>query len=251
MLGERACSSTDLTFESFALAEDYHREPLFSIDVSNRTSSSFTALISWNDSSVNVSELRILPENCSLHASTPTEQMGSNTSTSMRVECNTIEESAGRNWSFSVIREQNGSIVSISNFTVTLPPLPLDSTTKIVVTIDENLTSASIHVPQCWRIANERFLAFRCNTSDATAQQSLGGNCSWICSNLNAGLNSTGQFVRLSIPIIDKVDRQEGDFPEATLDVPIKTSSEIHSLDTWIELCPFRSQPNFSIGLSH
>jgi len=166
----------------------------------------FTALISCNCSSINSSELFIfinetLANNCFIN-----ENLNNNT---INVTCVSIENNAGRNWTFTLVRMNFQN----ETFTITLEPLSLNLSTNITIEINDNQTSALIFIPNCLNISDPSYLIFRCNNSDLL-NNTLSDNCTYICYDLQPGSSYNSSLVRLSIPIVDKNDEM---FQEETL----------------------------------
>jgi hypothetical protein len=178
------------------------------INVTKRTSTMFTALITYNCSLINRSYLLVYNEtldNCSV-----TESSVGTENDTVNVTCDNIKNSAGRNLGFGLIRNQSSQIIKNETFTITLEPLSIN-TTSINITI-ENLT-ATIFVPNCGEIADPNYLVFRCNSSD-TSNSTLFLNCTLTCSDLEPGSVYNVSLVRLSIPKTDKTDGNDTNFPE-------------------------------------
>lgn len=177
----------------------------------------FTALITYNCSNIDASKLLIYNEtsnSCSL-----SDSLTSPGNSTVNVTCNNIENNAGRNWTFVLGGKENSQIIINESFTITLKPLPLNTSTKIIIQVHEDLTSASISVLNCTNIAEPEYLVIRCNSSD-TSNSTLSSNCTFTCSNLLPGSIYNASLVRLPIPIADKRDGNETTFPEDTLDQP-------------------------------
>jgi hypothetical protein len=175
----------------------------------------FRALINYNCSSINASELFIfvnetLSNNCYIN-----EEFCDNiTNTTINVECHSIENNAGRNWTFTIgqINFIN-KIIFNETFIITLEPLSLDISTNITIEIYDDLTFAFILIFNCLDIINPEYLIFRCNNSDLS-NNTLSNNCTYTCFYLQPGQIYNVSLVRLSIPIIDKNEER---FDEQTL----------------------------------
>ena len=158
----------------------------------------FTALITYNCSLINPPELLGYNEtspNCSV---TMLENDSKNDT--INVTCDKIEDFAGRNWVFSLSRNFSSQIIENETFAVTLEPIPL-SEISINESKIENFT-AIFSIPNCTKIADSRYLVFRCNSSDES--NNTLSNCTFTCSDLVPGSAATASLVRLAIPIEDK-----------------------------------------------
>jgi hypothetical protein len=184
------------------LAEICNPDKSNGIKVIDRTSSSFTALISYNCSLINPSELVIfvnetLAQNCYTN-----EDIFNNHIINMT--CDSIENNAGRNWSFTIgRRDSRDQIILNATFTITLTPLSLTTSTNITVDIDNDVKLAEIFISNCLDISDLEFLIFRCNSSDLS-NNTLSDNCTYTCSNLESGSIYHASLIRLPIPIADE-----------------------------------------------
>ncbi len=169
------------------------------IKVIDRTSSSFTAVISYNCSSINSSELVIFVNETFAHNCYINEDIFTINNNTFNITCDTIENNAGRNWTFTIGQKN----ILNETFTITLTPLSLDTSTNITVDIDDDITSADIFIPNCLDITDPEFLIFRCHSSDLL-NNTLSDNCTYTCSNLEPGSIYHASLIRLPIPIVDE-----------------------------------------------
>jgi len=171
----------------------------------------FTALITYNCSLINLPYLLVYNktvDNCSR-----TESSVGIENNTVNVTCDNIINYAGRNLAFSLIRNESSQIIKNETFTITLEPLSIN-TMSINRTI-ENLTATFV-VPNCEKIADLKYLVFRCNSSDMS-NSTLSSTCTFTCSNLEPGSFYNASLVRLPIPIMDKTDGNDTNFPEQSL----------------------------------
>jgi hypothetical protein len=171
--------------------------------VTDRTSDMFIANLTYNCSFINSSLLTVFHDgqehNCN---ATEYFQDATDDSTVILI-CRDIKRHAGRNWSFDLSRTLLDDKSTINEtFTITLEPQPLPTSTEINVAVDENLTSASIFIPDCEEIAAPADLKVRCNISDTLAV-SLSTNCTHICNDLKPGSDNIALLIRSPIKIAD------------------------------------------------
>ncbi|CAF0988795.1 unnamed protein product [Rotaria sordida] len=214
-------TTIESTFLTVTHIETYTTSPLKTCDfnrsndivVKNRTSSMFTALITYNNcSSINSSELFVFVSESVVENCFVTEDIPHNMDdTIINVTCENIMNKAGRDWTFNIgSKFFHNQIIFNEIFIVTLEPLSLNTSTYIDVMIDKNLTSALIFIPNCADISDIEYLIFRCSDSNGT----LSENCTYTCSNIQFGSIYNLSLVRLPIPIADE---DKNFFPEENL----------------------------------
>ncbi|CAF4983536.1 unnamed protein product, partial [Rotaria sp. Silwood1] len=171
------------------------------INVTYRTSSMFTAIITYDCPSMNLSSLEIhnkTPANCS-----HTEGFSNDDSTSnVKVTCHSIENKAGRNFEFVLSQHERNQFINTTTFIVTLAPLFLNISANITITVDTNLTSALISVSDCEEIAEPDKLMFECDSSNEL-NGSRSTNCTYICVGVQPGSFYQASLIRLNITQID------------------------------------------------
>lgn len=178
---------------------------LNNINIINRTSTMFTGYISYNCSSINSSELFVfvnetLIETCYINNDLFEYNL-------INITCNQIENYAGRNWIFTIKQINNYSqIIFNQTFIITLKPISLQFLTNISIEFNNNLTLASIFIPNCWQISNLEYLIIHCNNFDIL-NESISDNCLFICSNIQPGSIYQSLLIRLPIPIIDQINK--------------------------------------------
>ncbi|CAF3021147.1 unnamed protein product [Rotaria sp. Silwood2] len=182
------------------------------INVTERTSSMFTALITYDCSFMNVSDLKV-DSNTSANCSTNQSLSNDNSSSEVNVTCHNIENKAGRNFEFTLSQNNSNQFINTTTFNVTLKPLPLNTWADITITVDTNLTSASISILNCEKIAEQEKFMFACDSSNKSSMSSL-INCSHKCVNLLPGSSYEASLIRLPITIDDKKDDT---FPEENI----------------------------------
>jgi hypothetical protein len=172
------------------------------VNITDRTSFSFTAFITYNCSSTDRYYLTVIfNETESACYSYP--MYFSNFKTFI-IECHYIPNNAGRNWTFSIVDNTfSYPVILNETVTVTLIPLSLTTSTNITIDIDDHFTSADIFIPNCLDITDPKYLIFRCNSSDLS-NNTLSDNCTYICSNLELGSIYHASLIRLPIPIVDE-----------------------------------------------
>ncbi len=190
----------------FVLAEICSPDISNGINVINRTSTMFIALINYNCSSINSSELFVFVNEISVNNCYINEEISDNINNStINVRCHSIQNNAGRNWTFTLGGKNfHNRIILNSTFVITLEPLSLNISTNISIEINDNLRSASVFIPNCLNISDPEYVIFRCNSSDLS-NNTLEENCTYTCFHLEPGSISNASLVRLSIPIVDKI----------------------------------------------
>ncbi|CAF1619904.1 unnamed protein product, partial [Adineta ricciae] len=168
------------------------------IDVITRTSSMFEALITYNCSSIDSSQLFVSSNGTEIDGCHITDSYNE----TVFLSCTNISNHAGRNWSFSIV-STTPSILN-ETFAITFTPLYLQNSTNISIIIDSSLTSALISIPNCEEIVDLQYLRFQCDKNNSTsALIPLPIDCEITCSNLIPGSIYKGSLIRLSMPIAD------------------------------------------------
>jgi hypothetical protein len=116
----------------------------------------------------------------------------------VKLTCNNIMNSAGRNWAFT-FGSKHGFNQTIENhtFIITFQPFPLKNLPNFGVTLNEELTSASIFIPHCNQIAETKYLIFHCQADD-NEPRSISDNCTSTCS---VKSNSTYDMLLIRSPV--------------------------------------------------
>lgn len=180
--------------------------------VSNRTSSSFSASISYNCTATQLNNLTIY-NNASANCFVLNSDKPKNMFSIVNVQCDAIKNNAGRDFTF--VLDKNGSSEFIANqtFIITLAPLPLDDSIDIKIIPNVTLELASIRIPNCQAIANPIYLRFSCDISNESNRSTL-ENCAHTCKDLEPGSFYNGSLIRLPIPIYDN---QSATFQEESI----------------------------------
>ncbi len=178
------------------------------INVTNRTSEMFTALINYNCSLIDLPE--ILTYNGTSDHCSVTISASDTENRTIDVTCNDIVNYAGRNWVFDLIGNSSSQIVQNETFIITLEPLPLNED-SFNITVNEDFT-ATVVVPGCEKIADLKYLIFLCNSSDML-NRTFSSNCTITCPDLTPGSINDAWLIRLPIPIADQAI-ENGTFPE-------------------------------------
>ncbi|CAF0856706.1 unnamed protein product [Adineta steineri] len=94
--------------------------------------------------------------------------------TKLEITCNLITGYAGKDWKF-VLGSKSGVNPTIGNetFIITLDPLLLTKLPSFDITLDEEITSASIFIPDCSHISETKYLNFQCSSDDDEKNQLL------------------------------------------------------------------------------
>ncbi|CAF0928149.1 unnamed protein product [Rotaria sordida] len=185
------------------------------INVTYRTSSMFTGHVTYNCSTMNISDLIIYtntPANCSV--------LECSSNNEINIKCHSIENKAGRDFEFILGMHENNQSIINKTFIVTLKPLLLNTSANINITVHENLTSASILVSNCEKIAEPDKLTFKCDSSNQSSESSL-INCTHTCVDLQPGSVYEASLILSPIKISDK---ENDTFPN-------DTKTEIYRID--------------------
>ncbi|CAF3624077.1 unnamed protein product [Rotaria sordida] len=185
------------------------------INVTYRTSSMFTGHVTYNCSTMNISDLIIYtntPANCSV--------LECSSNNEINIKCHSIENKAGRDFEFILGMHENNQSIINKTFIVTLKPLLLNTSANINITVHENLTSASILVSNCEEIAEPDKLTFKCDSSNQSSESSL-INCTHTCVDLQPGCVYEASLILSPIKISDK---ENDTFPN-------DTKTEIYRID--------------------
>ncbi|CAF1109686.1 unnamed protein product [Rotaria sordida] len=177
------------------------------INVTYRTSSMFTGHVTYNCSTMNISDLIIYtntPANCSV--------LECSSNNEINIKCHSIENKAGRDFEFILGMHENNQSIINKTFIVTLKPLLLNTSANINITVHENLTSASILVSNCEEIAEPDKLTFKCDSSNQSSESSL-INCTHTCVDLQPGCVYEASLILSPIKISDK---ENDTFPNDT-----------------------------------
>ena len=172
--------------------------------MTSRTSTSFEALIRYNCSFINSTDLSIALSsprsgNCALLDNRRSEN------TIITVRCENIQKNAGRNVTFEIFpKGENDQIINVTG-TITLKPLELNDPILNYEFISRNATSVSHSVRNCLDISELSYLHYRCgNASDSTLTPQISSNdCLLVCQGLTPGTDYTLEFIRSPIPYID------------------------------------------------
>ncbi|CAF4008524.1 unnamed protein product [Rotaria sp. Silwood2] len=119
--------------------------------------------------------------------------------TIVKLGCVNITNNAGRNWTF-IFGSKHGYNQFIVNhtFTVTLEPLPLKNLPSFDVTLNEELTSASIFVRDCDQVTETKYLSFQCGMNN-NQYTPLPKNCAFTCPVKSESVYNIS-IIRLPIP---------------------------------------------------
>lgn len=171
--------------------------------VINRTSSMFTALIDYNCSFSNASELVVHNSTPAICSISETVRNQSSQGSTVNVTCMNIQNGSGRNWRFGISSRQSFESIDNESFIITLQPLRLNYSTNITIVVDTNLRSVSISIWKCNEIAEPNYLVVQCGNQ---SNRPILINCTQKCNELLPG--SRGEVVLLRLPI-EAIDNNE------------------------------------------
>mgnify|MGYP001043165410 CR=1 FL=1 len=175
------------------------------MNVTVRESTGFTAVIKYNCTGIDISQLGVFVNESKFDGCNFEENTEENNS--IRLNCISIENNAGKNWTFSIIQTNfNEQIVVNQSFTITLSPLSLNSIKNLTIKIDEDISFATIFIENCTSIANLEYLVVQCNVNDSE-YEGLSEDCSIICSDIEPGSIYDSSLIRLPIPIFDQFNQ--------------------------------------------
>jgi hypothetical protein len=199
------------------------------INVTYRTPSWFTTLVTHNCSLINSFNLSVFyngPQKIYCYITGPFSIGGT-----VEMTCYNIWNNTGRNWTFSLGPQYvHDKIILNQTFTITITPLSLHTNTYISITVHDNLTSASVVMSNCLEISDLQYLVFPCNDSDLS-NRTLSNSCTYTCSDLEPGSIYNTSLVRLAIPIADKMqDKHDPFFEEETLNKVYRISMNKYDL---------------------
>jgi hypothetical protein len=149
--------------------------------------------------------------------------------TNVIITCDNIENNAGRNWQFvfGSINDQKSNVMN-ETFIVTLEPFLLKNLPNHNLTINDNITSASIFFPNCDQVAEIKYLNYRCGR-DIKNKNSLFQNCTFTCP-VAPGRTQDAAIIRSQIDRYDGTQNVSGTFPEETRPFNFHTSKRNISL---------------------
>ncbi len=180
--------------------------------VIERTSTMFKYNISYNCSINRTLDLAVFRNDkieslCSARATSRNI-----TKTILILTCNNIMDHAGRNWTFT-FGSKYGSNQTIENqtFLITLQPLPLKNLPNFDITLNEELTSASIFIPNCNQVAETKYLILHCQNEN-NENKSLSDTCKTTCS-VKSGSVYNISLVRSPVPRYNEVENIYDTFP--------------------------------------
>jgi hypothetical protein len=135
--------------------------------------------------------------------------------TNVIITCDNIKNNAGRNWEFlfGSINNQKSNIIN-ETFIVTLEPFPLKNLTKFNLTINDNITSVSIFVPDCDQVAETKYVTYKCDMNKETKSSPF-ENCTITCP-VEPGRNQIVTVIRSPIARYDGAQNANGTFREET-----------------------------------
>jgi hypothetical protein len=135
--------------------------------------------------------------------------------TNVIITCDNIKNNAGRNWEFlfGSINNQKSNIIK-EKFIVTLQPFPLKNLPTFNLTINDNITSVSIFVPDCDQVAETKYLTYRCGMNKVTKSSPF-ENCTFTCPAV-PGRHQVVEVIRSPIAGYDGTQNVNGTFPEET-----------------------------------
>ncbi|CAF1204664.1 unnamed protein product [Adineta steineri] len=209
------CEIVDQTARATEIAKACDGDQSIDIIVFNRTSNSFKCQISYDCELKNhANTLAIFKDakivtQCTIRKQSPT----SKEKTKLEIACNPITGYAGKDWKF-VLGSKSGVNQTIGNetFTVTLDPLLLTKLPSFDITLGEEITSASIVIPDCSDISETKYLNFQCS-SDDDVKKPVTDTCQVTCP-VKSDSTYNISLIRLPIPIYNRKEIVNGTFPE-------------------------------------
>lgn len=203
------------------------------INVIDRTSSTFIASVSYNCSSIDSSKLSIWVNGTTRNKCSVMKNDVKNGL--INVTCDRIHNNAGQHWILTIggRSSDHPQVILNKTLTITLSPLNLNRSINVVVKMNAHLNSASISVVNCLNITNPEYLIFRCNTSDPL-KNIVSTNCTYTCSNIEAGSILNSSFIRLPIPIADDNNKT---FPEETFQLISFTGKYERKVFSRLNIC--------------
>ncbi|CAF3261215.1 unnamed protein product [Rotaria sp. Silwood2] len=131
--------------------------------------------------------------------------------TNVIVTCENIENNPGRDWKF-IFGSMSGHKSSVSNetFIITFEPVRLNDIMNISVTIDDNITIASMFVLRCDQSAEMKYLSYQCGL-DGSQQKPLSDSCTFTCP-VKPGMDYDVAVIRHPIQRYDGMQNVSGVF---------------------------------------
>ncbi|CAF1054196.1 unnamed protein product [Adineta steineri] len=210
------CEIIDQTARATETAKVCDGDQSIDINIISRTPNTFKCQISYDCNITNhANTLAIFKDDkivsqCTLRKVAAT---GGREKTKLEITCNLIMGYAGKNWKF-VLGNKSGVNPTIGNetFTVTLDPLLLTKLPSFDITLNEEITSASIVIPDCSHISEIKNLNFQCS-SDDDVKKPVTDTCQVTCP-VKPDSTYNISLIRIPIPIYNGKEIANGTFPE-------------------------------------
>jgi hypothetical protein len=182
------------------------------IKVNKRTWNMFECSISYNCVIVDPTQLAVFRNDIIEKQCTSNVTLPNTDKTNAIVICDNIMNYTAKNWKF-VFGSKNGHNPSVINetFIITLAPFLLNDLPDFNITVDKDITSASIFAPNCDRVSEMKYLSFECEMADHR-NLSLSNNCTFTCP-VEPGTEHTVTIVRSSIQKYNGVETLNDTFP--------------------------------------
>lgn len=150
-----------------------------------------------------------IEEQCSVKLTSRDEKLKKSILT---LTCNNIMDNAGRNWTFTFGSKHTfNQTIENQTFIVTLQPLPLKNLPNFDITLNEELTSASIFIPYCNQVAETKYLILYCQ-NDNNETRPLSDNCTSTCSVKSNSVYNIS-LVRSAVPKYNEIENVYDTFP--------------------------------------
>ena len=184
------------------------------INVTSRVSSSFSALITYNCSSIYSYELTVIFNDTSYPSCYISQYQYLQYSTILSVTCSGIYNKAGRSWTFSLVQQSiyNNHFILNKTLQISLEPESINSYIYDI-RIHQNASTVLVSVQNCLQISDPKYLVVQCNSSEPSSIVNS-NNCTYIYTNLQPGIEANISFIRLPIPIIDTIGQE---FPKESI----------------------------------
>jgi hypothetical protein len=182
------------------------------IKINKLTPNMFECIISYNCIIIDPTQLVVFRNDIIEKQCTSTVSLPNTDKTNAIVTCENIMNHTAQNWNFvfGSKHNRNSSIIN-ETFIITLAPFPLEDLPDFNITVNDEITSASIFVPDCGRISERKYLSFQCEMGDYR-NLSLPNTCIFACP-VEPGTEHTVAIVRFPIPKYNGIEILNDTFP--------------------------------------
>ncbi|CAF0816273.1 unnamed protein product [Adineta steineri] len=170
--------------------------------------------------------------------------------TKLEITCNLITGYAGKDWKF-VLGSKSGVNPTIGNetFIITLDPLLLTKLPSFDITLDEEITSASIFIPDCSHISETKYLNFQCS-SDDDVKKLVTDACQVTCP-VKSDSTYNISLIRLPIPIYNGKEIVNATFSEERRRETIRIGKPCHNAHSTAMRIMNRTSSIFTLNISY